>query len=311
MQLLGQHTSHRAAAKHYRYLRICVSTETGSILRKRWPNNDDFLLCLERTVGERNGADAALWASGSFNAQVYPDLPFAATWADLVRKGIFHRDQQQSGQGSQQHAFTSQGFSATADAWTVRTVAAQCRSLPALRSLMQSACSTEDSANALLLLSGSHPARQLPFLAPWLQDSFSLLREASRMRDHGELPSNLGLWAVENPVNPPERLWRKAECGAEVVLTQPPFLRDRGEAWFTAAAAVAAQYKTRVIAGVPMITSMNNLVFWLALCGLSGSAHGVLESFPKSGIDKEEYKRAVWKWNADFVRWVSVDFFYR
>lgn len=303
-----QRAAQRAGAKHYRSLRTYATTETDTNpTRKRWPN-DGFLLCLERAVGEKYGADGNLWASGSFSAQVFPDLPFAATWADLMRKGIFHRDQQQSGKPSQQHGFSSQYVSApNTDAWTVRTVAAQCRSLPKLRSLMQSACLQEENADALLLVSGSHPARRLPFVAPWLQDSFSLLKEASRMRDQGVLPSDLSLWAVENPVNPPERLWRKAECGAEAVLTQPPFLRDSGEAWFTAAEKVTAQCKTRVIAGVPMITSTNNLIFWLALCGLSGSsARTVLETFPKSINDKEEYKRAIWNWNAEFVRWVSV-----
>ena len=55
---------------------------------------------------------------------------------------------------------------------------------------------------------------------------------ASAMREEGYLPPALSLWAVENPMLAPVgRLRRKAEAGAEVVLTQPLLLWDRSQRW--------------------------------------------------------------------------------
>lgn len=43
-----------------------------------------FLVTLERSVGSGGGAaDALLIATGAFQAEVFPDLPVATTWAGL------------------------------------------------------------------------------------------------------------------------------------------------------------------------------------------------------------------------------------
>lgn len=52
------------------------------------------------------------------------------------------------------------------------------------------------------------------------------------MRQQGQLPASLSLWAVENPMLAPvSRLAQKMDAGAEVVLTQPPLLWDRAQRW--------------------------------------------------------------------------------
>ena len=53
------------------------------------PDTDIFregpILTLERSTGASLAADAQLWQSGSFGVSVYPDLPAALTWPDLLQ----------------------------------------------------------------------------------------------------------------------------------------------------------------------------------------------------------------------------------
>ena len=44
------------------------------------------VLTLERSIGANLGRDADLWRSGAFHVSIYPDLPAAMTWADLLRQ---------------------------------------------------------------------------------------------------------------------------------------------------------------------------------------------------------------------------------
>ncbi len=65
-------------------------------------------------------------------------------------------------------------------------------------------------ADALLLVSGSHPFRSALSWTGLLQDSTAALCAAQRLQQEGLLPSHLGLWAVANPmVDAPEGLQRK------------------------------------------------------------------------------------------------------
>ena len=45
-----------------------------------------LLLSLERSIGPRAGSDQKLWETGPFSAEVYPDLPIAASWGELCAK---------------------------------------------------------------------------------------------------------------------------------------------------------------------------------------------------------------------------------
>ena len=124
------------------------------------------VLCLERAVGEKHGVDANLWDSCHFRAQVYPDLPLATTWRDLLRRTV-----QTAGREPEPGRVEPPSAACPAERWTVRTVAAQLRSRDQLRSMMLAAAGVDEGgdprpgaarADALLFVSGSHPARRLP-----------------------------------------------------------------------------------------------------------------------------------------------------
>lgn len=124
------------------------------------------LLTLERAVGEKHGVDGNLWDSCHFGAQIYPDLPLASTWRDLLRRTV-----QTAGRPAEPGSVDPPPAACPAERWTVRTVAAQLRSRDQLRSMMLSAAGVGPDgeprpgaarADALLFVSGSHPARQLP-----------------------------------------------------------------------------------------------------------------------------------------------------
>lgn len=65
-------------------------------------------------------------------------------------------------------------------------------------------------ADALLLVSGSHPFRSALSWTGMLQDSTAALRTAQRLQQQGLLPSQTALWAVANPLlDAPAGLERK------------------------------------------------------------------------------------------------------
>lgn len=123
-------------------------------------------LTLERAVGDKHGIDQNLWDSCHFRAEIYPDLPLATTWRDLLRRTV-----QTAGRDSEAGWVGPAAQACPAERWTVRTVAAQLRSRDQLRAMMLSAAGVDasgdpkpggSSADALLFVSGSHPARHLP-----------------------------------------------------------------------------------------------------------------------------------------------------
>jgi hypothetical protein len=123
------------------------------------------MLSLERAVGDKYGIDQQLWDSCHFQAQVYPDLPLASTWRDLVR-----RTMRSAGHKVDEEWEPPQSQYCPSERWTVRTVAAQLRSRDQLRSMMLAAAGRDAAgeprhgvqpADALLFVSGSHPARRL------------------------------------------------------------------------------------------------------------------------------------------------------
>jgi len=264
------------------------------------------VLTLERAVGERFDLDSRLWASGAFNALVFPYLPIATSWLNLV-KGLL--------EGASPEPPSPVSSARSKAGFTVQTVAAQVRSLAQIKDLMRFACRVGNygsPADALLLVSGSHPARGLPLKAFGYPDSVVMLQEASLMRQLGELPSTVSLWAVENPRLPPERLHRKLSAGAEVILTQPPLVRKQSENWFETAARLCEGTNAQILVGIPMASSRRNLEFWMQLCGLAGAldTQQVLASFPVKGTQSQgEYKDAVYEWNATFIEWVSCSGF--
>jgi hypothetical protein len=94
----------------------------------------------------------------------------------------------------------------------VATVGAQLRSMADAADSMRYAAGVTASgrraaasehrphADALLLVSGSHPMRQLPLAAQLLPGTLALLQRGVALRAQGMLPPELELWAVANPV---------------------------------------------------------------------------------------------------------------
>ncbi|CAM9546248.1 unnamed protein product, partial [Laminaria digitata] len=100
-------------------------------------------------------------------------------------------------------------------------------------------------ADALLLLSGSHPGRRLPFAKRFLPDVYDELRLATSMRNSGHLPKDLAFWAVANPLTEAgeagvDGIRRKVDLGAEVILTQPPLAWKPFERWLQGVTASGA-----------------------------------------------------------------------
>uniref|UniRef100_A0A061R353 Uncharacterized protein n=1 Tax=Tetraselmis sp. GSL018 TaxID=582737 RepID=A0A061R353_9CHLO len=161
--------------------------------------------------------------------------------------------------------------------WLVRTVGVQCRSRRELgEHILRQAFGNDDgdadqigAANALLCVSGSHPVRQLSIMGRLLPSSLDTLAMAGEMKARGNLPGSLRLWAVENPLleYDAQRLRRKIEAGAEVVVTQPPLDWDSFQRWADDADRLGLLEQCQLVVGLPMLSSAGNLAFWLQLCG--------------------------------------------
>jgi hypothetical protein len=70
-------------------------------------------------------------------------------------------------------------------------------------------------ADALLLVSGSHPVRTLPLLQQFLPGSVAMLRQAAQLKQRGVLPQQMALWAVANPVMEPDAAYTEQKVRRE------------------------------------------------------------------------------------------------
>ncbi|KAI8462952.1 MAG: hypothetical protein J3K34DRAFT_527376 [Monoraphidium minutum] len=283
------------------------------------PLESDFVLTLERAVGGRAGADAALAASGLFGAEVFPDLPISTSWDGLVRAML---KWVAAGRGHVGEHGAPQAAAAAAAAapaallephmaaggggggmWRVETVGAQLRDRVDLHRRVCAACGRTPGgepltrraaaradpdgggggggawvvvppADALLMVSGSHPGRQVPFVDRLLPGSVSLLRTAAALRTAGAIPAATSLWAVANPVTERDagRAAEKIEAGAVALLTQPPLDWAAFERWWADAERRGLPGAAKIIVGFPAISSAANASFWLTLAGGGGSA---------------------------------------
>lgn len=77
-----------------------------------------------------------------------------------------------------------------------------------------------EEVEALLCLSGDSYLRKLPFSQWMLQDSLWILDQARTLREQGDLPKSLQLWAVTNPneVTDVDRLQSKVRTCFEVLI---------------------------------------------------------------------------------------------
>ncbi|CAM9545718.1 unnamed protein product, partial [Chrysoparadoxa australica] len=145
-----------------------------------------WCVTLERAVGASVGKDESLWASNAFDAAVVPSLPPAHTFRGLLQP--------------------RPGPSKTAvqGPWdcskVVLSVPMQLSRKKGVKKRMLKAVEDEPNCGALLVMAGSHPCRRIPG-ARWLTtDVLAGLDLARKMKESGELPSSLELWAVANPM---------------------------------------------------------------------------------------------------------------
>lgn len=143
------------------------------------------------------------------------------------------------------------------------------------------------SPDALLLVSGGHPARSL--LAR--TDSLEMLRVASEMRARGLIPRDLELWCVANPLteDPRRAGVEKAAAGADAVVTQPPLSQRAWRRWWGGLREIASSGSSStpvppIIGGLALPNTPGALRFWVALCGASkvGGVDEELASFDEA-----------------------------
>eukprot|EP00195_Chlamydomonas_chlamydogama_P007614 CAMPEP_0202908720 /NCGR_PEP_ID=MMETSP1392-20130828/47029_1 /ASSEMBLY_ACC=CAM_ASM_000868 /TAXON_ID=225041 /ORGANISM="Chlamydomonas chlamydogama, Strain SAG 11-48b" /LENGTH=379 /DNA_ID=CAMNT_0049598191 /DNA_START=46 /DNA_END=1185 /DNA_ORIENTATION=- len=255
-----------------------------------------YYITLERAVGDSLGSDGQLMSTGAFGAQVFPDLPIATTWDNLWK--AMTRAPQQPQPDAKQAPEAAQA----SGPMRVTTVAANLRSMEDIRrriiaatkpSPLQEAVGTATSsptslpqpaAGALLMVSGSHPVRNLPGSRLLLPTSITTLGLAVQLRKSGDIPAATQLWAVANPNIETDAalLERKVAASAQVILTQPPFDLAAFEEWLQDAqqrgvlrpgpstpdapgGGSSPEGQAALLVGIPMITSPGNLAFWLSL----------------------------------------------
>eukprot|EP00879_Flechtneria_rotunda_P013090 GHRR01013670.1.p1 GENE.GHRR01013670.1~~GHRR01013670.1.p1 ORF type:complete len:433 (+),score=155.26 GHRR01013670.1:292-1590(+) len=261
---------------------------------------------LEAPVGTSSPLDAQLVATGAFGAEVHPDLPIATTWHGLYKqialrfsgetrtKAIAAAAKAQAAMTDVKAASMAAVSAVVEQTMTARvvqpalrvvTVGAQLKSMGSITEALCTAAgfttagypattaSPGASVSALLLVSGSHPFRQLPMVQQLLPGSVAMLKHASQLKQQGILPANLALWAVANPVTEKDASYteQKIAAGAEVILTQPPLDWPTFQSWMADAHRRSLPTATRLLVGFPCLSSAANTAFWLALCRGAGN----------------------------------------
>ena len=170
-------------------------------------------------------------------------------------------------------------------------------------------------ARGLLVLSGGDLVRRglgaVPGGASLLpMDAFRTLELVRRLRESGQLPEGLPVWAVENPLvgrieARVDRLARKIDAGAAAVLLQPPLLWERYEAWWEQVHARGLT-STPLVVGVPVVSSAAMLRFWFFLVGCgagSAEARALLRDYraAERDLDEEGFTAFKRQWSAGLI----------
>lgn len=250
----------------------------------------------------RSSSDASLWQTGAFACEVYPDLPVAASWRGLLRaaSGGLLDSQVDAAAGdapgggrrrrrapAEEEHEDPPSAPLPPPSFVVRTVAAQVRGPAAVAARIQRAAGVgpggepllgaaagaqQHAPDALLLVSGGHPARSL-----WRPtDSLRMLEAARDLRERGLIPSGIELWGVANPLTErPERAAvEKAAAGADALVTQPPLSGTAWLRWWDGVQLISSSGSSPsvppVVGGLALPHSAGALRFWVALCGAGG-----------------------------------------
>ena len=260
-----------------------------------------FVVTAEQTHPAQAPRYARLIERGAVDAVTLPDIPLVGRLGDAVR--LFGRRERPKGLFDVLDETREPVVTISAGTRTQSTVEARI-----LRAV-------SGGARGLLVLSGGDLVRRgmgaVPGGASLLpMDAFRTLELTRRLRDSGQLPEGLPVWAVENPLvgrveARVDRLARKIDAGAEAVLLQPPLLWERHEAWWDRAHARGLT-STPLVVGVPVIGSAAMLRFWFFLIGCgarSAEARALLRDYraAEGDLDEEEFTAFKRQWSADLI----------
>ncbi len=170
-----------------------------------------------------------------------------------------------------------------------------------------------NGAKGVLVVSGGHPIRKIPGASRLLpMNSFRILSLLNGMRSAGTLPSDVSIWAVENPfagksvIARVDRLQQKLDAGAEAILTQPPLLWDVFSKWQHLVFERGLAQRIPIVVGLPVIASVKALRFWFLLVGISQrnpEAHALLEQFKEAeAAGKEAFRAFRSNWTVELIK---------
>ena len=223
-----------------------------------------FVITAEQTQAGQARAYRRMVDKGLVDAVTLPDLPLVGRFRDLLAR------RRPAARGPREPLERRIAGALEKSADPVFTVSASLRTAGMVARRV--AAARAGGAQALLVLSGGGLVRRLFGIVKlgWLlpQNSFRILRTIRSV-----FPDQ-PLWAVENPILPgpaarARRMQRKVAAGAQVILTQPPFLWGRFIRWLAEVERLGVTVP--IICGVPIITSPLSLRTWLFLVGFTGS----------------------------------------
>ena len=261
-----------------------------------------FVVTAEQTHPAQARRYAQLIERGAVDAVTLPDIPLVGRLGDAVR--LFGRRERPASL-----------FDAVAETREpIVTIAAGTRTRSSVEARILRAVAA--GARGLLVLSGGDLVRRglgaVPGGSSLLpMDAFRTLELVRRLRESGQLPEGLPVWAVENPLvgrveARVDRLARKIDAGAEAILLQPPLLWERHEAWWDRVHARGLT-STPLVVGVPVVSSAAMLRFWFFLVGCgtrSAEARALLRDYrtAEGDLDEEGFTAFKRRWSADLVR---------
>ena len=223
-----------------------------------------FVITVEQTQASQARAYRRMLDKGLVDAVTLPDLPLIGRFRDLLAR------RKPAARGPREPLERRIAGALAKSAEPVFTVSASLRTAGMVARRV--AAARAGGSVALLVLSGGGLVRRLFGIVKlgWLlpQNSFRILRAIRRA--YPDQP----LWAVENPLLPgsaarARRVQRKVAAGAQVILTQPPFLWGRFTRWLAEVERLGVT--APIVCGVPIVTSPLSLRTWLFLVGFTGS----------------------------------------
>jgi len=226
----------------------------------------------------------------------------------------------------------------------IATIAAQRRSTDTIRENILRAVH-EQGAQVLFLVTGGDPlirlfrhtfGRKADEKFKWLypMNTLSMIQMVKQLKAEGLIPEDIQIWVAWDWQKEPfgadgtpdyekglRSLEAKIRAGADVILTQPPFLQDRYMRWHEEAVKRGLIWSgdgqedvierngfspAQLKIGVPYITSPRNLIFWFRLMGVDFKKDPEAKRLLKEWQRAEKEGRLTRfrnQWNRNFLDW--------